>query len=255
MNPIEPFIYDSLIDEVQSYLAFVKAMGCEGVPLSEDAGKIVESWKSTQAELKIGSETGVRTESEPAEETLDGIHRAISSCRRCRLADERKVAVFGAGPEHAKLMIIGGFPEAADEESGLPYSGEAGALLTKIIEAIKFARESIYICHAVKCRPSEDRTPNRFEAKACRTYLDRQIKAVRPQIVCVFGELAAQLLLRTDAPIAKLRGRFHDYEGIRVMITHDPAHLIANPTAKRAVWEDMKKLMEEVQGSEFKVQS
>jgi len=236
-----------VISEVQHYLKFVKSFGCTGLSCTPETMGIIESWQprpdANPKPQPAPSPPLSQPESSSQPESLESMGNAIHQCRRCRLFGERKSAVFGSGPETAKLMLIGGFPEAADEDSGMPYSGEEGELLTRIIEAIKFERESVYICHMVKCRPKDGNAPDRFVAKACRTWLDRQINAIHPAIICVFGELAAQVLLRTDMPLDRLRGRFHDYDGIPVMPTLDPGHLLANQDAKRAVWEDMKRVM------------
>ncbi|MFP3998244.1 MAG: uracil-DNA glycosylase [Desulfobacterales bacterium] len=221
-----------IIDEARQYLKFIKALGGTNIGAGKKGREITENWK-------------------PAAEGCQGLlslQAAVRKCRRCRLADERKSAVFGQGSPEARLMFVGSFPEAHDEDTGIPYSGEAGALLTRIIEAIGESRESVYICHAVKCRPSSDRLPDRFEAGACRTWLREQIREVRPGIICLLGGFAAQTLLKTDEPFSRLRGRFYEYEGIPVMPTHEPAYLLVHTNAKRAVWEDMKKVMARMNG-------
>jgi DNA polymerase len=118
-------------------------------------------------------------------------------------------------------------------------------LLTKIIEAIHLSREQVYICNIVKCRPPRNRNPQPDEIKTCFQFLDRQIEAIRPDFICALGSVAAQTLLNTDVPISRLRGRFHDYKGIKLLPTYHPAYLLRNPEKKRDVWEDMKMLMKE----------
>lgn len=221
------FSIDEIIDDTRRYLGFLKALGCTNIGAGEKARKIVEQWES-------GPDIAARPSS---------LQAAAKKCRRCRLADERRAVVFGRGNLGAGIMFVGSFPEAEDEDTGIPYSGEAGALLTRIIEAIGQTRESVYICHAVKCRPLSERLPERFEARACSIWLKEQIKAVCPRMICVLGALAAQSLLGTDEPLSRLRGHFHEYEGIPVMPTHEPAYLLVHTAAKRAVWEDMKKVM------------
>ncbi|MBS3808818.1 MAG: uracil-DNA glycosylase [Desulfobacterales bacterium] len=217
-----------VLEDVKHYLRFLEAIGCTGIGAGEKGREIAGKWGP-------GEKTGG--------EDLAALKKNIGNCRRCRLADQRKAVVFGSGNPRARLMFIGAFPEAEDENTGIAYSGNAGALLTRIIEAIGETRESVYICHAVKCRPASDRLPDRFEARACRSCLERQIESVSPEMICVLGGFAAQSLLKTDEPISRIRGRFHEYAGIPVMPTHEPAYLLVHPAAKRAVWEDMKKVM------------
>jgi DNA polymerase len=117
--------------------------------------------------------------------------------------------------------------------------------LTKIIEAIQLSREQVYICNIVKCRPPRNRNPQPDEIKICFEFLDRQIAAIQPAFICALGSVAAQTLLNTDVPISRLRGRFHDYKGIKLLPTYHPAYLLRNTEKKRDVWEDMKMLMKE----------
>ncbi len=232
-----PVPYTELVDEVRCYLAYLKSIGCTHIPAGEKTCGIIEQWGFTGQHLK---------EDDPAISFKDNpglISKDLHSCRRCSLADDRKAVVCGHGPVSARLMFIGGFPEQADQQTGMPYTGEAGELLARIIAAMGMDRQSVYICHAVKCRPSDGRLPGRFEALACRTWLKRQINVVSPELICTLGGFATQSLLKTDEPISRLRGRFHDYKGIRVMPTHEPAYLLVHPGAKRAVWEDMKQVM------------
>ncbi|MCF8094130.1 MAG: uracil-DNA glycosylase [Desulfobacteraceae bacterium] len=217
-----------VLGDARQYLEFLKDIGCTSIGGGEKGRKIAEQWHDEAPALQ---------------QNIPLLQKHISNCRRCRLADEREAVVFGQGDPEAGLMFIGPFPEAEDPDTRIPYSGEAGALLTRIIEAIGQSRGSVYICHAVKCRPTSDRLPDRFEAGACRHWLKRQIRAVCPQVICVLGGFATQALLKIDEPVSRLRGRFHEYEGISVMPTYEPAYLLVNPAAKRAVWEDMKKIM------------
>ncbi|MFW6011724.1 MAG: uracil-DNA glycosylase [Desulfosalsimonas sp.] len=225
------FSLDEIIDDTRRYFWFLKELGCTNPGAGEKARQIVERWKS-------GAEIG---------SSLASLQAAAGKCRRCRLADERTTVVFGRGNPGAGIMFVGSFPEAEDEDNGIPYSGEAGALLTRIIEAIGQTRDSVYLCHAVKCRPSSERLPDRFEARACSIWLKEQIKAVRPRMICLLGALAVQALLKTDEPLSRLRGSFLEYEGITVMPTHEPAYLLVHTAAKREVWEDMKKVMARVE--------
>jgi len=174
---------------------------------------------------------------------LEVIRIDLGECRRCRLSESRKNIVFGAGDPHARLVFVGEGPGYDEDQKGKPFVGAAGRLLTKIIEAIKFTREQVYICNIIKCRPPGNRNPLPDEIESCLPFLKRQIAAIKPDFICALGTFAAQALLETKKPISKLKGRFHDYNGIRLLPTYHPAYLLRNPGKKRDVWEDMKKLM------------
>jgi DNA polymerase len=178
-------------------------------------------------------------------ETLQDIRLDLGDCQRCRLAEDRKNIVFGAGSPSAKLVFVGEGPGFEEDQQGEPFVGPAGQLLTKIIEAIHLRREQVYICNIVKCRPPRNRNPQSDEIKTCFQFLDRQIAAIRPDFICALGSVAAQTLLNTDVPISRLKGRFHDYKGLKLLPTYHPAYLLRNPEKKRDVWEDMKMLMKE----------
>ena len=178
-------------------------------------------------------------------ETLQGIRLDLGDCQRCRLAADRKNIVFGSGSPSAKLIFVGEGPGFEEDQQGEPFVGPAGQLLTKIIEAINLHRKQVYICNIVKCRPPQNRNPQPDEIKTCFQFLDRQITSIRPDFICALGSVAAQTLLNTDVPISRLRGRFHDYKGIKLLPTYHPAYLLRNPAKKRDVWQDMKMLMKE----------
>jgi uracil-DNA glycosylase family 4 len=169
----------------------------------------------------------------------------LGDCRRCRLANERTCIVFGEGDPRAKLVFVGEGPGFEEDRQGKPFVGAAGQLLTRIIEAIKLSRSQVYICNIIKCRPPENRNPMPDEIKCCSPFLERQIAAIQPDFICALGTFAAQTLLQTATPISRLRGRFHQYRGIKVLPTYHPAYLLRNPDKKRDVWEDMKMLMKE----------
>lgn len=179
--------------------------------------------------------------------TLEEIREELGDCRRCPLHTGRRHLVFGDGNPGADLVFVGEAPGADEDRRGLPFVGRAGQLLTKIIEAMGFTRESVYICNILKCRPPGNRNPLPDEITVCEPFLIKQLKAIRPRVVCALGMIAAQTLLKTDAPITVLRGRFHDYQGVAVMPTYHPAYLLRNPAAKKQVWEDMQKVMKRLE--------
>ena len=167
-------------------------------------------------------------------------------CTRCELHQTRKTVVFGTGNENADLMFVGEAPGADEDRSGEAFVGRAGQLLTKIIEAMELTRDEVYIANVIKCRPPGNRNPSSFEIETCEPFLQKQIELIKPKVICALGAFAAQTLLRTNQRISMLRGRFHDYHGIKVMPTYHPAYLLRNPHGKRDVWEDMKKVMAEL---------
>jgi DNA polymerase len=214
-----------IMDDIRCYLNYMGRLGCHGVALSEGAVKILEAWDEG-----AGSET------------LDTIQDDLGDCQRCKLWKMRKHIVFGAGNPEARLVLVGEGPGYEEDLQGIPFVGLAGQLLTKILKAIHLKRQDVYICNVIKCRPPGNRNPEPDEIAACIPFLHRQIKAIKPDLICAMGTFAAQRLLQTDRPISKLRGRFHAYEGIPLLPTYHPAFLLRNPAKKRDVWEDMQKL-------------
>jgi DNA polymerase len=178
-------------------------------------------------------------------ESLADIRNDLGECQRCRLAKERNRIVFGDGNPRAKLVFVGEGPGFNEDRQGKPFVGAAGDLLSRIIEAINLTRDQVYICNVIKCRPPDNRNPRPDELETCLPFLERQIEAIRPDFICALGTFAAQTLLGTTTPISRLRGRFHEYKGIKVLPTYHPAYLLRNPEKKRDVWEDMKMLMKE----------
>jgi DNA polymerase len=178
---------------------------------------------------------------------LQVIQQEVAACTRCaELARTRTQTVFGVGNPMARLCFLGEAPGADEDRQGEPFVGRAGQLLTKIIEACTLKREDVYILNILKCRPPGNRNPAPEEACNCRDFLDRQLAVIQPQYICCLGAVAATNLLGTTQSIGRLRGRFHDYQGIKVMATYHPAYLLRNPAAKKEVWEDMKMLMREM---------
>jgi uracil-DNA glycosylase family 4 len=177
-------------------------------------------------------------------ESLDDIKIDIGpACTRCKLCTlGRSQIVFGVGNPKARLMIVGEAPGEEEDKRGEPFVGRAGQLLTKIIEAIGLTREQVYIANVIKCRPPANRNPEPDEVASCEPFLFRQIDAIQPRVIVPLGKFAAQCLLKTVDPITKLRGRQFDYRGTVLIPTFHPAYLLRNPSAKREVWEDMKKV-------------
>jgi DNA polymerase len=177
--------------------------------------------------------------------SLEDLKADLGDCQRCRLARGRNKIVFGTGDPGAKLVFVGEGPGFEEDQQGLPFVGPAGRVLTRIIEAINLDRDQVYICNVIKCRPPGNRNPESDELNTCFPFLKRQIAAIQPEYIVALGTFAAQTLLGTTTPISKLRNRFHEYNGIKVLPTYHPAYLLRNPDKKREVWEDMKMLMKE----------
>jgi len=191
---------------------------------------------------------------------LDALARSIKDCQNCKLGRTRANLVFGAGSPRAELMFIGEGPGFDEDRLGVPFVGKAGQLLTKIIESIKLTREEVYISNIVKCHPmrdpthpemrGNDRPPTQDEIAQCLPILFKQIGIIEPKIICTLGSPATRALLNLSEGIGKLRGKFYDFyppygnfgEPIKVIPTYHPAYLLRDPTRKKEVWEDMKKI-------------
>ena len=174
---------------------------------------------------------------------LAAVRDFIGDCTRCKLHKlGRRQVVFGTGNPDADLMFVGEAPGADEDEQGVPFVGRAGQLLTKIIEAIGLRREDVYIANVIKCRPPGNRNPEPDEVATCEPFLVQQIDIVKPRVIVALGTFAAHLLLRTDAPISRIRGRVHHLRGAALIPTFHPAYLLRSPERKREVWDDMKKV-------------
>lgn len=175
-------------------------------------------------------------------ETFEDIREDIGECVRCPLHQGRTKIVHTEGNQQARLMFVGEAPGADEDASGRPFVGRAGQLLNKIIEAIGLKREDILIGNVNRCRPPANRTPTTEEARTCKPFLLREINIARPDVIVVLGNTAMKNLLDTKEGITRLRGEFQDYRGIKVMPTFHPAYLLRDPSKKREVWDDMKKV-------------
>jgi DNA polymerase len=186
----------------------------------------------------------LQTAPDPAS-ALRLIRTDIGDCTRCKLHRlGRRQIVFGVGNSVADLMFVGEAPGRDEDEQGIPFVGRAGQLLTKIIEAIGLKREDVYIANVIKCRPPENRNPEPDEVETCEPFLFQQIDTIKPKVIVALGTFAARALLRTLDPISRLRGRVYDYRGAKLIPTFHPAYLLRNPSSKREVWEDMKRVRE-----------
>ena len=176
-------------------------------------------------------------------ETLDDIRADLGECTRCRLHKARTKLVFGVGNPKAELVFVGEGPGHDEDIQGEPFVGRAGKLLTQMIEAMSLRREDVYICNVVKCRPPENRLPDKDEIAVCSPFLLRQLAAIQPKVICCLGACSAQTLLATTQGISRFRGEWFDFRGSKLIATYHPAYLLRNPPAKSEVWKDLQKVM------------
>ena len=179
-------------------------------------------------------------------DTLPKIREDLGECTRCKLHRTRHKIVFGDGSAEARLVFVGEGPGADEDAQGLPFVGRAGKLLTQMIEAMGLERREVYICNVVKCRPPENRTPERDEVATCSPFLFRQLDALKPQVIVCLGGVAAQTLLETNRGISHFRGQWLNFRGYKLLATYHPAYLLRNPGAKGEVWKDLQKVMAEL---------
>jgi uracil-DNA glycosylase len=231
-------------NELQTEL--LKAVkGLKGQVMNRDSLSVGIDWKKTCPVSASVNQTNA--ESKTKEEMLKNVYREMSGCQLCPLGKTRKNLVFGDGNPEARIVFVGEAPGADEDEQGLPFVGRAGQLLTDIIvKGMKLERKNVYICNILKCRPPGNRNPQPDEIGKCEPFLKRQLQIISPEVICALGTFAAKTLLKTDIPISVLRGRFHSYEGIKLMPTYHPAYLLRNPSAKKQVWEDVQMIMKEV---------
>lgn len=216
-----------VLEDVRNLLEYAKSLGMTDVRVK-------------QMKQEPGA---MRQEIKDKTKTLDEVRAEIGDCTRCKLCKGRKNIVFGVGNPNAKLMFIGEGPGADEDEQGIPFVGRAGQLLTKIIEAMGFKREDVYIANIAKCRPPNNRNPEPDEVTTCIPFLKEQVAAINPKVIVCLGSVATQNLLGTEGKITRLRGNFTEWQGIPVMPTYHPAFLLRNPNMKKPVWEDMQKVM------------
>jgi DNA polymerase len=221
---------DPIIPALRAHLEFFGELGVDGVRLEPE-------WRARESEPVRTASCGSGTD------TLPVIRQDLGDCTRCKLhALGRRQIVFGVGHPEADLMFVGEAPGADEDIQGQPFVGRAGQLLTKIIEAIGLRREDVYIANVIKCRPPGNRNPEPDEVEQCEPFLFRQIDTIQPKVIVALGKFAAQSLLRTADPITRLRGREYRYRDAILIPTYHPAYLLRTPSAKRDVWEDMKRV-------------
>jgi uracil-DNA glycosylase len=176
-------------------------------------------------------------------DTLLKVREDLGDCQRCKLHSTRKTIVFADGNPKAELVFVGEGPGHDEDVQGLPFVGRAGKLLNQMIEAMGLQRKDVYICNVVKCRPPENRLPERDEIECCSPFLLRQLDVISPKVIVCLGACSAQTLLQTNRGISHFRGQWLDFRGHKLMATYHPAYLLRNPAAKSEVWKDLQKVM------------
>ena len=235
-------------DELREQLKFYRDLGIDEVYRREPVGLVISSPVSEGVSVASVALPPLA----PEGDTLLKIKQDIGDdCRRCRLCEARSKIVFGSGNENARLVFVGEGPGADEDAQGFPFVGRAGQLLTQMIdntaskEGLTIRRPDVYICNVVKCRPPENRAPQPDEMEICGAFLFRQLMAIRPKAICALGSTAAKAILGTKEGVTRLRGRWHKWHDIPVIVTFHPSYLLRpyNQDAKKEAWEDLKKVL------------
>jgi DNA polymerase len=207
----------------------------------------LQDWKESGLDLPRPSPKTLKHAAEDpapaARSALLELEKQLQNCTLCKLHPGRGQLVFGEGSAQAELVFVGEGPGRDEDLQGRPFVGEAGQLLTKIIQAMGLEREQVYICNVVKCRPPGNRDPEADEIETCLPFLKKQFEYIKPKVICTLGRIAGQTLLSGHFQITQQRGTWSAYDEIPVMPTFHPAYLLRTPSAKRLVWEDAKKIM------------
>jgi DNA polymerase len=219
------------LNEVRAWLEDLRALGLNDLPVADL--RDLQPCPPGIVGLDRGGAGGCR------QETLEEIRAELGGCQRCSLCSVRNPIIFGAGAATARIVFIGGFPNKLDETTGQPLAGE---LFDRILFAMGLDRFSIYACHVVMCRPGQ-RAPQQQEVAACQSFLQRQLAVIAPQIIVALGEIPTRVLSGQEEEFSRLRGHWFKYQGVDVMPTFDPAHLLLHPQEKREAWSDLKEVL------------
>ncbi len=225
-----------LLNQLRETLVYLKEDGVEGFYM-ESEGRVKDTMNGRE-----------KPKARSKEELLEELKKEVEACFKCEIAKSRTNVVFGEGSPYAEIMFVGEAPGREEDLQGRPFVGRAGKLLTMAIESLGMRREDVFIGNILKCRPPGNRDPLPQEIENCEPFLERQIEIIKPKVICTLGAYAAKTLLKTTAPITILRGKFHDYKGIKLFPTYHPAFILRNPHMKRQFIEDLKKVVEFVKG-------
>ncbi len=238
-----PTFYE-IVADLTDYLRALQKGGVE--TLSPAEAQEINSVLDTMLKKSCGT----RSQEAKRPISLKDVRLELGECTRCKLCNTRTQIVFGQGNHDADLMFVGEAPGRDEDEAGEPFVGEAGQLLTRIINAINLKREDVYIANVIKCRPPNNRDPEREEIECCFPFLKKQIEAIQPKVICALGRFAAQTLLGTTEMISRLRGRQFSFGRSTLVPTYHPASLLRNPQWKRDVWEDVQRVQKLLVSSE-----
>lgn len=253
----------NIAEDIKVILDFYKALGFERLPLNysfkfqvsssklrdKSKGSRIQGVKdSSKTTRSLDPSTPRPLEPSVKKAALDALREELGDCGRCKLSQGRKNIVFGEGSPEAALMFIGEAPGREEDLQARPFVGEAGQLLTRLIEKMGFGREDVYIGNIVKCRPPQNRDPEEDEIRTCLRFIEKQVEIISPRVIVSLGRISAHTLMGTKIPISKLRGNFGEYKGISLMPTFHPAYLLRSPKDKWLVWEDAQKIMERLRG-------
>jgi len=235
--------FENIASDLRTWLAQQQSTGKERVHVDwERVKQIQQGAKALRRESGSVARKVDSTEASAQAEALRVLAQEVAGCVKCKLHSTRTQTVFGVGNPNADLVFVGEAPGRDEDLQGEPFVGAAGQLLTKILSAIDLAREEVYICNVLKCRPPQNRDPEADEVQSCEPYLKRQLDILQPKLICCLGRHAAHTLLGTTASLKSLRSHIHDYYGIPTLVTYHPAALLRNPQWKRPTWEDVQKL-------------
>ncbi len=238
-SPNEPLLRSAV-----QLLESLEAAGVQQVAKPRPIAYTQVSSQESPSQVPLGPSTEAAA---PRAESLEVLCDEVAGCTLCpELAGSRTQTVFGVGNPQARLCFLGEAPGADEDRLGEPFVGPAGQLLDKILGACNLSRNDVYILNVLKCRPPGNRNPASGEAQNCRSFLDQQLQLIAPEFICCLGAIAAQNLLGTESAIGRLRGKLHEYRGIKVVCTYHPAYLLRTPSAKKHTWDDMKLLMREM---------
>jgi DNA polymerase len=248
-----------LLQQLKNYLMFLRESGHTHVPLNNELSEL-PVMPIPAGTFHDNSPQPLESRMAPkslAKESKDGsnlssglidVREELGDCERCKLCETRQTIVFGSGNPNADLVFVGEGPGADEDAQGLPFVGRAGKKLTEIIEKgmLLDRQKDTYICNIVKCRPPGNRDPEKDEVEACKPFLIKQLKAIRPKVIVALGKPAASTLLGRTVPITKERGTWHEFEGMKLMLTYHPAYLLRAYTMenRKAVYDDMQKVLE-----------
>ncbi|OHE59279.1 MAG: uracil-DNA glycosylase [Thermodesulfovibrio sp. RBG_19FT_COMBO_42_12] len=232
----------NIVEDIKNILEFYQALGFERLPINLPSPPFSKRGKER---LEKGGNRGIK------EAALKALREEIGDCKRCKLSNGRTNIVFGEVDPGARLMFIGEAPGREEDLQGRPFVGDAGVVLTRLIEKMGFKREDVYIANIVKCRPPMNRDPEMDEIEKCRAFLERQIEIINPDVIMSLGRISAQTLIgNAKLKITAIRGKFFDYKGIPLMPTFHPAYLIRNPKDKWLTWDDAQKVLEKLKSRE-----